>query len=179
MSRYRRSHVPGATFFFTVALADRFSALLTEHIDLLRRAYGMAQRKRPFDTIAICVLPEHLHAIWELPVGDADYSIRWMQIKANFSRHFPASTVRSESKSSRREKGIWQRRYWEHQIRDEQDLERHVDYIHYNPIKHGLVTQLTDWPYSSFHRYVVSGWLARDWAADTSDDLSAFTGERV
>jgi putative transposase len=105
-----------------VALADRSGALLIEHIEQLRHAYGVVQRTRSFHTIAICVLPDHLHAVWELPPGDSDFSKRWSQIKTGFSRNFPASATRSISKLRKREKGIWQRRFWEHQIRDARDL---------------------------------------------------------
>ena len=177
MSRYRRSNQPGGTYFFTVALADRSTALLTEHIEAFRNAYRAAHRKRPFNTVAICVLPDHVHAIWELPPNDADFSTRWSQIKSGFSRQFPASATRSPSKLNKREKGIWQRRFWEHEIRDERDLQRHVDYIHYNPVKHGHVRQLADWPWSSFHRYVARGLLPPDWAAGAEQDVG-LVGER-
>jgi putative transposase len=163
MSRYRRSHTPGATFFFTVTLADRGSSALTERMAALRAAYSDVARARPFQTLAICVLPDHLHAVWELPHDDADFSGRWSQIKSSFSRGSPAVMGRSASKRAKREKGIWQRRFWEHQIRDEIDLQRHIDYIHYNPVKHGLAGRVADWPYSSFHRYVSRGWLTADW----------------
>ncbi|HET8880702.1 MAG TPA: transposase [Solimonas sp.] len=177
MSRYRRSVTAGATYFFTVALANRSSSLLTEHIEQLRHAYGAVHRKKPFRTVAICVLPEHLHAIWELPPDDADFSGRWRQIKAGFSRHFAASAARSASKIGKREKGIWQRRFWEHQIRDEQDMQRHVDYVHYNPVRHGIVSRTADWPYSSFHRFVRSGDLPLDWAGHSEAERSLLDGE--
>jgi len=169
MSHYRRSLVPGGTFFFTVPLADRRSHTLVEHIERLRTVYRRVQGQHPFRTVAICVLPDHLHVVWTLPTGDADYPLRWNLIKAGFSRGLPASAERSASKVTRREKGIWQRRYWEHQIRDENDLERHVDYIHANPVRHGLVPCVKDWAYSSFHRYVDSGWLPADWAGTVPD----------
>lgn len=175
MSRYRRILVPGATYFFTVALADRKSCLLVEEIDRLRKAYGGVHRSLPFTTIAVAVLPDHIHAVWKLPEGDADYSLRWSRIKAEFSRGLPA-VERSPSKQQRREKGIWQRRFWEHQIRDHIDLERHVDYIHYNPVKHGLGSRVSDWPHSSFHRYVSAGWLSADWAGDVREAVGF--GER-
>jgi putative transposase len=163
MSNYRRSLVPGGTYFFTVALANRHSTLLTDAIAYLRRAYALAIERSPFETIAICVLPDHIHAIWTLPDGDANFSRRWSLIKSQFSMAIPTAS-RSASKARRREKGIWQRRFWEHQIRDEADLNRHIDYIHHNPVKHGLVERVVDWPYSSFHRYVRSGVLPEDWA---------------
>jgi putative transposase len=153
-------------FFFTVTLADRSDDLLVREIDRLRGAYRDASTKLPFETEAICILPDHLHALWSLPAGDSDFGSRWMRIKTNFSRWLPASAARSASKVAKREKGIWQRRYWEHVIRDDADFERHVDYIHYNPIKHGLVSRVADWPYSSFHRYVERGILPADWGGD-------------
>lgn len=169
MSRYRRSLVAGGTFFFTVALADRRSSLLTGHIDRLRKAYVRVQREHPFETVAICVMPDHLHAVWTLPVDDADFSLRWSLIKAGFSRGLAASIRRSPSKVVKREKGIWQRRFWEHQIRDETDLQQHVDYIHFNPVKHGHVVRVADWSYSSFHRYVERGICPSDWAGGAGD----------
>ena len=162
MSRYRRAKIEGGAFFFTVALANRSSDLLIREINRLRHAYKVVQERLPFETIAICVLPDHLHVLWLLPNGDADFSSRWSLIKSNFSRALPAAKSRSASKITKREKGIWQRRYWEHAIRDNADLERHVDYIHYNPVKHGLVSRVVDWPHSSFHRYVERGLLGSD-----------------
>jgi putative transposase len=164
MSNYRRDWLPGGTYFFTLILANRRSRLLVEAIPLLHRVYAEAARRLPFHTVAICVLPDHLHAIWTLPEGDSDFAQRWALIKSGFSRALPASVEISASKSRRRQKGIWQRRFWEHRIRDEEDLARHVDYIHFNPVKHGLVRQVSAWPYSSFHRYVARGMLPVDWA---------------
>jgi putative transposase len=173
MSWYRRAKAKGGTFFFTVALADRSSDLLVQRIDLFRRAYASVQTRYPFKTLAICILPEHLHAIWSLPNEDSDFSLRWNLIKSNFSRGLP-SARRSSSKALRREKGIWQRRYWEHTIRDDNDLARHVDYIHFNPVKHGLVARVVDWPHSSFHRYVARGTLPADWGGDLRDIAGKF-----
>ncbi|WP_457978533.1 transposase [Ectopseudomonas composti] len=163
MPNYRRERISGATYFFTVTLADRRSCLLVDEIALLRQVYVEASKHMPFKTVAICVLPDHLHAVWELPEDDPDYSQRWSLIKSQFSRALPAMASASTSKLRKREKGIWQRRFWEHRIRDENDLARHVDYIHFNPVKHGLVSQVGDWPYSSFHRYVARGLLPADW----------------
>ena len=170
MPKYRRSLVPGATYFFTVTLADRSSTMLIDDIDRLRRSYAAVSRKLPFETVAICVLPEHIHAVWTLPPDDADYSVRWGRIKAGFSRRQAPTTMVSASIIAKRERGIWQRRFWEHQIRDDEDLRRHVDYIHFNPVKHGLVPCAGDWRYSSFHQYVKRGWLPADWgmAVETS-----------
>jgi putative transposase len=169
MSRYRRAKLAGGIYFFTVTLADRTSDLLVRYVDLLRNVYRATEQRYPFETIAICILPDHLHAIWSLPDGDADFPVRWNLIKRGFSRKLPASPSRSASKVRQRDKGIWQRRYWEHAIRDEGDLERHLDYVHFNPVKHGLVTRVRDWPYSSFHREVARGALPPDWGGDGAD----------
>jgi len=166
MTRYRRSLVPGATWFFTVALADRTSALLTDEISLLRQSCREVANRYPFSTIAVCILPEHLHAIWQLPPGDANYSLRWSLIKRFFSQHFPSRAAPGSSKAKKREKHIWQRRFWEHQIRDDADLQAHVDYIHNNPVRHGLVSRAANWPYSSFHCFVQKELVPADWGVE-------------
>lgn len=174
MSRYRRVRIDGGAFFFTVALADRSSAFLLEHVERLRRIYGMVQQRYPFETVAICVLPDHIHAIWSLPEGDADYPLRWSLIKSGFTRGLTGEARRSSSKIAKRERGVWQRRYWEHAIRNDADLERHVDYIHFNPVKHGCVARVCDWPHSSFHRYVSEGLLPFDWGGNLVDTTGEF-----
>ncbi|MEC5206017.1 putative transposase [Vogesella perlucida] len=163
MADYRRFRQAGGYYFFTLTLADRGSCLLVDEISRLRQAYRTVAIRRPFETLAICVLPDHLHAVWRLPEGDSDFSTRWAQIKALFSRGL-AARERSDSKVRHREKGIWQRRFWEHCIRDADDLQRHIDYVHINPVKHGLVARVMEWPHSSFHRYVQHGELPADWA---------------
>ena len=173
MPDYRRARIDGSLYFFTVVLADRSSTILVSEINRLRRVYKLVQDRYPFETTAICVLPDHVHAIWSLPNGDTDFSTRWNLIKGGFSRGLSARP-RSPSKISKREKGIWQRRYWEHTIRDEADLERHIDYIHYNPVKHGYVSRVADWPHSSFHRYVDQGVLSADWGGDLRDIQGSF-----
>ena len=162
MVLYRRNRVPGATYFFTVALRDRTSRLLTEHVTELRRAYTEVQLRRPFGTVALVILPDHLHAIWRLPEGDADYSGRWRAIKVMFVLNLRRSGI-SVAENARREASVWQRRFWEHTIRNEADLRAHVDYVHWNPVKHGHVARVSEWPHSSFHRYVREGVLASDW----------------
>ena len=169
MPYYRRLRTVGGTYFFTVVLAERGSDLLIRHIDRLHHAYATVQHRLPFETIAVCILPDHIHAIWALPETDANYATRWSQIKSNFSRGLPAMALRSSSKIAKREKGIWQRRYWEHTIRDNDDLTRHIDYIHFNPMKHGLVPRVGDWQFSSFHEYVARGDLPPDWGGDMQD----------
>ncbi|MBR0740288.1 transposase [Bradyrhizobium liaoningense] len=171
MSRYRRAR--GQMSFFTVVPADRSSTLLVDQADRLRRIYRTVFQRQPFETVAICILPDHLHAIWTLPEGDVDFPSRWNLIKGGFSRGLEPQ-ARSASKLLKREKGIWQRRYWEHAIRDEADLERHIDYIHFNPVKHGLVTRVRDWTLSSFHRYVEQGILPADWGGDMRDIAGHF-----
>ncbi|OFZ66692.1 MAG: transposase [Betaproteobacteria bacterium RBG_16_56_24] len=176
MTNYRRSRIAGASYFFTVNLADRSQALLTEHIALLRGAFEYTRERHPFIVDAIVILPDHLHAIWTLPAGDVDFALRWRLIKTVFSRGLPNGERRSASRQSKGERGIWQRRYWEHLIRDEADFSRHVDYIHINPVKHGLVERVADWPHSSFHRYLKAGMLPMDWAGDAGAELEC--GER-
>ncbi len=165
MVKFRRNYVPGGTYFFTVTLRDRRSSALTEHIDLLRKSFRDTIEEHPFEIVAISVLPEHLHAILTLPENDSDYSRRWQAIKSRFSMSLVKSGV-PLGKDRRGEYRFWRRRFWEHTIRDEQDLEAHVDYVHYNPVKHGWVTRAVDWPFSSFHRYVRLGWLNVDWGAE-------------
>ena len=173
MPRYIRAKIKGSLFFFTVVLAERPNDLLVREIARLRRAYRAVQQRRPFETVAICVLPDHLHAVWALPEGDDDFSTRWSLIKSGFSRGLDSSP-RSASKLNKREKGIWHRRYWEHAIRDDADLERHVHYVHFNPVKHGHVARVVDRPYSSFHRHVERGLLAEDWGGDMREIQGSF-----
>lgn len=165
--RYRRAEVADGTYFFTVNLYDRKQRLLVEHIDLLREAVRKVKAMHPFEIDAMVILPGHLHAVRTLPVGDADYPTRWALIKAGFSRRLPADERRSRSRLAKGERGIWQRRYWEHLIRDERDYAHHVDYCHYNPVKHGYVQRAADWPHSTFHREVERGTYPFDWAGTT------------
>jgi len=166
MARYRRNFLAGGSYFFTVTLENRHSDLLTSQIDLLRSAFNHVRQQHPFDIDAIVVLPDHLHAILTLPVGDKDFPMRWRLIKSWFSRQLPASQVLNPRHAKKSERGIWQRRYWEHTLRDELDVNNHVNYIHINPVKHGYVKRAIDWPYSSIHRYVKNGVLPVDWAGD-------------
>jgi putative transposase len=179
MTNYRRNFISGGSFFFTVNLADRSQRLLVENIEALRQAFRTVKADQPFDIVAMVVLPEHLHTIWTLPPGDADYSTRWKKIKAEFSGTFPKSERRSASRISKGERGIWQRRYWEHTLRDHADFNRHFDYIHFNPVKHGLTKQVIDWPYSSFHRYVRLEIYPPDWAWMGEDVRETEFGENL
>lgn len=162
--QYRRVIVEGSTYFFTVNLANRSRPLLTDHINDLRHSIRYVRDAHPFHIIAMVVLPEHLHAIWQLPEGDGDFSTRWSLIKAGFSRSIRREEIITLSRARKRERGVWQRRFWEHQIRDEADLKAHIDYIHYNPVKHNLVSHVLDWRHSSFHRFVRHGILPANWA---------------
>ena len=177
MTNYRRNLIRGGSYFFTVNLAERRLRLLTNNVGLLRRAFDYARARHPFSIDAIVILPDHLHAIWTLPEGDADFALRWTLIKAMFSRGLPTTEGISPSRSNKRERGVWQRRYWEHTLRNEDDFERHANYIHFNPVKHGHVTCVKDWPYSSFHRFVRRGIYPEDWAGDSRNTGADF-GER-
>ena len=176
MPDYRRSRVPGGCYFFTVALADRRSDLLVREIDALRAAVGRTRRLHPFRIDAWVVLPEHLHAVWTLPEGDARYAQRWALIKRWFSAAVPPGEDRSASRAAKGERGIWQRRFWEHTIRDAEDFARHVDYVHFNQVRHGVAAGPADWPYSSFRHAVARGYYPADWV-HRSDDAGEF-GER-
>jgi putative transposase len=172
MPDYRRARAPGATWFFTVNLLERHrNTLLVREIDRLRTCLHAERQRRPLAILAWVVLPEHMHWLWRLPPGDSDYSTRWRRIKTDFSRGLPNAERRSTIRQARGERGIWQRRFWEHQIRDEIDLQHHIDYIHFNPVKHGLVTRTADWPHSSFATYVERGVYTRDWGAAPSFDM--------
>jgi putative transposase len=177
MVDYRRNFLAGGRFFFTVNLAERHLQLLTDHVDDQRNAFRETRRRHPFTIDAMVVLPDHLHAVCTLPEGDADFATRWRLIKSAFSRCLVTGERISESRVAKGERGIWQRRNWEHTIRDDDDFARHVDYTHINPVKHQLVARASDWPYSSFHRMVKLGIYPEDWAGDVSDHAEDF-GER-
>lgn len=149
---YRRARVAGGCYFFTVALADRSRDLLVAHINELRAAFKTVKTLHPFTINAMVILPEHLHCLWTLPEHDDNYSARWMLIKRHFSLNTPKTETIKSTRLRKRERGIWQRRFWEHCIRDERDFNNHIEYIHNNPIKHGYVTHAQAWPYSSIHK---------------------------
>lgn len=168
MPEYRRSCVEGGTYFFTVVTFERKPILVSDSARMILHQAWMEVTKRfPFETVAVCLLPDHLHCIWRLPEGDADYSTRWKEIKRRFSKEYLLQVgpvgQRNASRQRKHEVDIWQRRFWEHTIEDEEDLEVHLDYIYYNPIKHRLVERTTDWPYSSFARFVKEGIYDADW----------------
>lgn len=169
MPYYRRSRTAGATYFFTVVTYQRQKILCDEIVrNALRQAINSVRKKRPFQIDAWVLLPDHLHCIWTLPQGDNDYSSRWSMIKRKVSTIcrdlYKRPELLNASKQKRRESTLWQRRFWEHQIRDELDYQYHVDYIHYNPVKHGLCEVVVDWSHSTFHRYVERGVYPLDWA---------------
>jgi putative transposase len=173
---YRRNRIAGGTYFFTITLKNRASTLLVDHIDGLLHAIRAAKRARPFRIDALVILPEHLHAIWTLPIGDHDYSGRWRAIKARFSKSIAKSGV-DLHRNAKGEYDLWQRRFWEHTIRDDTDMEWHVDYIHFNPVKHAWVTRVRDWPHSTFHRYVRVGTYSLDWAGASTEPEGGVYGE--
>jgi putative transposase len=176
MVRYRRNFLPGGTYFFTVTLSERRSTALVDHVGELRDAFRAARHARPFAVEAIVILPDHLHAIFTLPPDDTDFSGRWRRIKG----HFSSALIDAGIELKRNANGalaLWQRRFWEHTIRNDDDFTRHVDYIHFNPVKHGLVSRVCDWPHSSFHRYVREKMLPQDWAGNVREGKADF-GER-
>jgi len=174
MPDYRRAFISGATYFFTVTTWHRQPVLVDPFIrKSLRKAIILVRQQAPFEILAWVLLPDHLHCLWTMPSGEANFSMRWGLIKryvsqAAGSRFMPLTT----SRIARREAGLWQRRFWEHLIRDENDYAKHVNYIHWNPVKHGLVRRSQGWPYSTFHRYVEKGIYPSDWGGsqECSDD---------
>lgn len=176
MVNYRRSRIANAPYFLTLTLRNRNSSLLVDHIAALREAFG-ARQQLPFRTVAMAVLPEHLHWLCTLPEGDADFSNRVRMIKRSFTLRLLETGV-DLHRDRRGEYLLWQPRFWEHTIRNDDDLQRHVDYIHYNPVRHGLVRAARDWPYSTFHRFVEQGLLDEMWGSNVTGSEGGF-GERV
>lgn len=161
MPNYIRAKFEGGYYFFTVVTYRRERLFIDETArNLLRQAITATQSKHPLEIVAICLLPEHLHCVWKMPDGDADFSKSWSSIKGVFSREYLQANEQKRIPLSRADKGevcIWQKRFWEHQIRDEKNLQRHIDYIHYNPVKHGLVKSAEDWPWSTYHQFLKEG----------------------
>ena len=175
MPNYRRNYVRGGSYFFTVVTAGREPILATERSRaMLRKAIRSVLAKHPASIEAIVLLLDHLHAIWALPAGDANFPLRWSLIKSGFTRGLAGNAPRTPSKIAKRERGLWQRRYWEHAICDDADLVRHIDYVHFNPVKHGLVSRVCDWPHSSFKNYVARGILPQDWGGDVGEMMGSF-----
>lgn len=173
MVLYRRNRVPGGTYFFTLTLADRSSQTLVEQIAALRWSLRKTRAERPFEIVAMVVLPDHLHAVWRLPEGDDRYSTRLQIFKCRFTRALKAGGTNVPRRRGG-EPTVWARRFWEHTIRDDDDLRTHVEYVHYNPAKHGLTDRVSAWPYSTFHRDVAMGRAHRDWSVAQG---SVYTGE--
>lgn len=166
--QYRRAFIPGGCYFFTLVTKNRRKLFIDNAtVDVLRNAFRKVMVNRPFEINAMVVLPDHLHCIWTLPEDDADFSTRWRLIKTWFTKHCDPDLRRVPEpiQARRGEQSIWQHRYWEHLLKDEADYRHHVDYIHYNPVKHGLALNPMDWPYSSFRRYVKAGILPKNWGA--------------
>lgn len=166
MTDYRRRKFPGGYYFFTVITHQRrpiFSHASARHY--LKQAWLQTQTEKPFENVALCLMPEHLHCVWKLPDGDFNYSQRWASIKSRFTRLWLSDggieANQTPSRRNKRERGVWQRRFWEHQIRDWEDLENHVCYIHTNPLKHGLVEHPQQWPWSTWHKYYKKGFYSQ------------------
>lgn len=179
MPEYRRAKAGGGTYFFTVVAYERQPLLTTIKVrQALRASIERARLILPFKSEAWVLLPDHLHCVWTLPKGDANFSARWGIIKRHVSRScrdtFQNEKELSASRRRRKELAFWQRRFWEHQIRDEADFQRCLDYIHWNPVKHGLVRKVTDWPYSTFHRYFAAGVYSADWAGAAETEVAQF-----
>jgi putative transposase len=179
MPDYRRNYIPGGIYFFTVVTFGRKPIFLSRPAREMFLAAWLDTRGRfPFRTKACCLLPDHLHCIWQLPEHDRDFSLRWKEIKRLFTKGYLAGIgtdgFRNPSRVRKGEAAVWQRRFWEHSIRDQEDLNRHIAYIHYNPVKHGLAKRAKDWPWSSFHRYVAAGLIDADWGGV---DLNFEAGE--
>lgn len=174
MPDYRRHKIAGGCYFFTVNLLERRGdRLLTQEIALLRHAVRRVREARPFTIEAWVVLPDHLHAVWTLPAGDDDFSTRWRLIKTFFARGLPPTERLSRVRREAGERGIWQRRFWEHAIRDDADYAAHVDYVHFNPVKHGLAAAPAEWPYSTFRTCVERGLYPAGWSGKGVSDVPA------
>lgn len=177
--QYRRDRTAGGTFFFTVVKHKRRNILCApENVNLLKDVLKNIKKRHPFEIDAFVLLPDHLHCIWTLPDGDRDFSKRWRLIKSYFTRGCDKryKLDRSHSRQGKKEQAIWQRRFWEHRIRDDGDMIRHVEYIHYNPVKHGLVKSPGEWAHSSFHRYVKEGIYCEEWGANEALSFDANVG---
>ncbi|MGP9675271.1 MULTISPECIES: REP-associated tyrosine transposase [unclassified Halomonas] len=169
MAIYRRAYVPGGSYFFTVVTHSRQPLLADQlNINALGRAFRRVREEQPFVMEAFVLLPDHLHCLWTLPEDDSDYSSRWRDIKKYASKDFLLPSGNPNA---------WQRGFWEHVIRDENDWQRHIDYIHYNPVKHGWSKAPRDWKWSSFHQYVKKGWYESDWGSERTPDVSTMDWE--
>ncbi|MFT5663035.1 MAG: putative transposase [Gammaproteobacteria bacterium] len=167
MPNYIRNRIKGGCYFFTVNLLERHqNHLLIEQIDLLRNVVRQVKHKYPFHIDGWVVLPEHMHFMFTLPQGDDDYATKIRPIKTLFSKNLPKTERRSTVRQKRGERGIWQRRFWEHSIRDESDYKAHMDYLHNNPVKHSHVEQVKDWSYSTFHHLIKCQVYPENWGGN-------------
>jgi len=174
MPEYRRVYIEGGTYFITVVTYNRLPIFNNHRArNLLRNTWNNISQRLPFKTVAYCLLPDHLHTIMTLPDGDANYSMRIREIKRIFTRFYlaenPRQSPRNASRNHKHEAAIWQRRFWEHTILDEEDFNNHIEYIHFNPVKHGLVANVSDWQWSSFYRYVKMGFYDMNWGSNYSN----------
>lgn len=183
MPEYRRSILEGGTFFFTVVTYNRRPILTTPIArEILHSAWITVQERFPFNTDAVCLLPEHIHCIWTLPEGDSNFPVRWKEIKRLFTRDYlyqvGLGKFRNKSHQKQGEATIWQRRFWEHTIRNQEDFARHIEYIFFNPVKHGLVERVSEWPWSSFHRFVRQGFYPVEWGgSEVREERDMIFGE--
>jgi putative transposase len=173
---FTRAYVPGGTFFFTAVTFERRPLFReTNARRVLREAIKEARSRRPFEIVAAVLLPDHGHMIWTLPDGDTDYSTRWRQIKSTFTREWLAAGGHesgvSPGKRRKGARGVWHQRFWEHVVRDEEDLRRHVEYIFWNPVKHGHVRCVHEWPWSTFHAAVAAGCYDKTWGCSCGENL--------
>ena len=176
MPNYRRVYISGGTYFFTLVTYCRRPLFRhPSNVQLLRNAIARVKTEKPFKIIAAVILPDHTHFLWQLPSNDSNFSQRISRLKVLFTRTYksknPSNLEISESRHKHRESDVWQRRFWEHLIRDEADLQQHLDYIHYNPVKHGLVSCPHSWEYSSFSRWVEKGRYTLDWGCTCRQDI--------
>ncbi len=183
MSNYRRAHIPGGTFFFTIKTENNAPIFAEQHnVILLGQIIRETKERWPFEVNAMVLLPDHLHAIWSLPPGDDDYPARWGWFKKEFTKRYLSQGGNeqhtSPSRKRYRRRGVWQRRYWEHTIEDEEDFEAHFDYVHWNPVKHKYVSCPRDWPHSSFHRWVVAGVYDIHWGCGQRVPMSVANSDR-
>ncbi|GAA0199116.1 transposase [Kangiella japonica] len=176
MVQYRRNRVEGASYYFTVNLNDRSKDYLTRYIHDLRHSFRVCRASMPFTIDVTVILPEHLHCIWTLPDDGSNYSARWRKVKTTFTQRLIQQNI-NISKDRHGQYNLWQRRYWERTIRNDKEFSAYVDYIHYNPVKHGYVSKVQDWKYSSFHRFVREGKLSRDWGGENLTNTLGLVGE--
>ena len=175
MPDHLRNRVAGGYDFFTVYLLERYrNQLLVTQIDILRDVVRRVRKRHLFHIDGWVVLPDHMHCIWTLPPGDDNYTKRMRLVKTLFSKEMPKKERRSNVRQQKGERGIWQRRYCEHTIRDKRDFAAHLDYLHYNPVKHGYVRKVKDWPHSTFRHHVKQGLYPENWA---TDDIVIRAGE--